>query len=222
MNLKIQKAFTLLEVVIAIAIMANILSVAYRGVTSIASAKVLLDDQREVMQIANSLISRFTRELQMAGKLGKLISPEYDNHEFFGENRRSGDNDTDLIAFMAKSAGQYVPDGQTHSGTVQISLMAQKDSELTAENTDTLVLVRDEVQNIKPVEKAFENRITFPLTKNLLSLDFAYFDNKAKQWRNEWKNIPGLPALVRIKIGLKTDKGEVLTFQTVVPIKEGF
>ncbi len=61
-----QSGLTLLEVILAISILAIMMSLNYRILVGIVEAKTAIDDKREGMFIANSVLTRISRELQLA------------------------------------------------------------------------------------------------------------------------------------------------------------
>ena len=229
MNNLNKKAFTLIEIIIAISIMSLIFYVAYRAVTQIGFAKAEIEDQRDTLQIANTILTRFARELQLVSDYQQLEDPSLEGYYFFGSDERiSGDRDGDQITFLAEDGGQYVPDGQTHSGLVMISYRVVRNPERTKSGAEeTFVLIRDEVPNTKPYEKALEKRMTFPITDKLVSLNFEFFDHSARSWQNDWKEkfqdkaINKVPGMIRIKIRIMTNSGKIMTFATAIAIKAG-
>lgn len=214
---KNKAAFTMIEVVIAITILALIFSVAYKGLSQIAESKAILDDEREIIQVANTLMSRISRELQMSVATTNLIDSDNQNYRFRGMNETIGrGNAGDKVIFMANEAGQYIPEGQTHSGIVQLSYFAAKDPQ-----KETFLLVRDEIPDLSDTEKALEQRMTFPITNKLLGLDFAYYDSRSESWQDEWNEQSSIPAMVRVKVTLLSSMGKEMVFSTGIPIKSG-
>lgn len=67
--------FTLIEIVIAVSILAAIVGVAYGSLTSIMRSKKLLDEERDLRAVANSVLTRMTRELQLAYSGVPLMPP---------------------------------------------------------------------------------------------------------------------------------------------------
>ena len=215
MNNLNKKAFTLIEIIIAISIMSLIFYVAYRAVTQIGFAKAEIEDQRDTLQIANTILTRFARELQLVSDYQQLEDPSLEGYYFFGSDE-------------AEDGGQYVPDGLTHSGLVMISYRVVRNPERTKSGAEeTFVLIRDEVPNTKPYEKALEKRMTFPITDKLVSLNFEFFDHSARSWQNDWKEkfqdkaINKVPGMIRIKIRIMTNSGKIMTFATAIAIKAG-
>jgi hypothetical protein len=212
--------------VIAIGILAVIMSVAFGTLTQIGRTKRALDDERDITLVANAILGRMTRELQLAAEQVPLLPSRGDLSKKYaqkvsliGESKRlSNGQPGDQITFMANDAGQYVPDGLTHAGTVQIAYRAVDDPDAPAGRNATLYLIRDEVPNILPAEKAYEKIMTFPITRSLASLQFQYFDGK--EWHSDWDETQkSLPVLVKFSVRLRSMAGKISTYSTMVPLR---
>ena len=102
---------------------------------------------------------------------------------------------------------------------VQITYRLGKDDQ-----NDTLyTFVRDEVPYLFPASEAYKKRITFPITKNVVSFGFAFYDREADNWVDEWGTKPGsvslLPALIKFSLVLRSANGIDLPFETIVPVR---
>lgn len=238
-----EKGFTLVEVVIAISIMSLIFMISYRAINQIGISKNEIDNEREAMQIANTILTRFTREFQMAIMDDRSQFPESEirDYKFIGDDETiSGGEDGDSVTFMAKEAGQFIPGGQSHSGVVMITYKVEKNPDyrvgrddkelfqLIREETPVFVVGNNTTSNRYIVEskRLKEQRMVFPITDKLVSLDFKYFDHGAREWQSDWKEKhrqgqTSIPGMIRMKIKIKTDLGKVMTFATAVPIEAG-
>lgn len=233
-----QHGFTLIEVALAISILAVMVVLNYKILTSIIEAKQLLDDQRDGMFIANSLLTRLSRELQLASA-GRPLLPSCDaagsasnsgsgnqatsgpRYVLIGEEKSSSNVRGDTITFLARDAGQYIPDGGTHSGVVQITYRVEPDPDQKGVKDATQLLVRDEVPYRQPVARACQDALHFPITKNLVGLEFNYFDKKANQWSSSWNNEKAakLPQIVQFKVTLRSPGGHEETYTSAVALK---
>jgi prepilin-type N-terminal cleavage/methylation domain-containing protein len=233
------QGFTLLEVTIAIAILAVMLTLNYKILKGVIGAKQLIDDRRDGMYIANSVLTRMVRELQLAVK--RPILPSCDSAMAQNPATNPGDtpNPTDpqqpgskpvligeaglngaSITFLAKEAGQYIPDGGTHAGVVQITYRVAKDPEQKGSGDDGLVLVREELPNTKPLARACKSVLRFPITNNLVDLRFRFYDGKTKEWSEAWtgQQSTKLPEIIQFTISLKSPAGAVQSYTTSVHI----
>lgn len=236
-----QHGFTLVEVILAIAILAVMMTLNYRILKGITQAKRLIDDRREGMFIANSVLTRMSKELQLAVKRPLLPPPGTspgvgsssstpppppsgsDDPNVPAPGRQpylSGKNDIEgtSIVFMAKDAAQFIPGGGTSAGVVQITYRTAKDPENN--DRDTLSLVREEIPNVKPVAKGYKNALRFPITNNLVSLSFRFYDNQDKQWIPSWdsSHATRLPEIIEYTITLKSALGAMQTYTSAVKV----
>lgn len=230
-NYRPQAGFTLIELIIAFSLLAIILSVGYGALSQIMRGASALDDQRDVTLIANSLLTRLSRELQLAyfdertfllpprDKLDQKTPP---NPPLLGEsqtlaNGAPGDN----ITFLAMEGGQYLPDGGTHTGIVQITYRVEADPEQPRNSDSTYYLIRDETPLKPDPKQAYKNSMVFPLTNKLVSLEFQYYDPEKEQWSAQWgdESKRRLPALVRFSVALQSPHGRVQHYTTAVPLR---
>ena len=234
--------FTLLEVTIAIAILAVMLTLNYRILKGVINAKQLIDDRRDGIYIANSVLTRMVRELQLTVKRPLLPACESAS----AQNPNAADPadtptptdpsqppigarpvllaesglDGASITFLAKEAGQYVPDGGTHAGIVQITYRVAKDPNQTGSPNGGLVLIREEIPNTKPLAKACKNVLRFPITNNLVGLRFQFYDGRKKTWNEAWNGQQAsmLPEIIQFTISLRSPAGTVQSYTTSVHI----
>lgn len=224
-----QLGLTLVELIIALAIFTIIAGTAYSGLMQILRAQRTLLDQRDIQTMASAVVGRLSRELQLATTSTRLLPPDGTGKKVYpptvnllGTHGKAGaDNSGDTITFVADDAGQYVPDGKTHTGIVQITYRMEKiPNEDNPTEEDVNYLIRDEIPIISPVEKALKARMTFPVTDRLVSLKFRYFDIDQKKWVDEWtEKQPGLPGIVSFTIQIRSPLGKVHTFSSDLALK---
>lgn len=233
-----ERAFTLVEVVIAISILAVIMSTAYSAIQQILSTKRVLDDKRDVSVVANAILRRLTREFQLATADLPLIFPNNSEEESIdgslylvgkGSGTASG-GFQDSVTFIAQEGGQYMPDGGTHNGAVQITYRGAEDPERRSGNGD-LLLIREEVPYItgsggntaewrKAKDKAFGNIMIFPVAENLVSFRMRYYNIEREQWQSDWglQERGSMPGLIKFSLSLRSPLGRVETYTTSVPV----
>ncbi len=222
--------FTFFELILALAIAMVMLAIAYQSLVSMMQGKVVLDDQRETRAIANSVIDRISRELQLAYAGASLLPPcDGTSGQTIGKNTVLIGESSELVSgepgdsiqFMALEGGQYVPDGQGHGGLVQISYRVAIDPEREKTGGTGYLLVRQELPNIRPVERACEQRMVFPITTAITSLMFEYYDLNADAWVRNWgkDGKSKLPAMVKFTISIRSPRGKVETYTTAVALR---
>lgn len=228
-TLRASRGFTLIEIVIALGIFGLVMSVAYGALQGIINSKHVLDDSRDMRTMADAILGRLTREIQLAvadvpviPDKDKLDQPNSAKLNLIGtHDTLSGDYQSDSLTFLALEGGQYLPDGGAHSGIVQISYRLAKNPEAGNQDQDGYLLIRDELPFMRPYKRAYDKIMTFPVASNVLSLSFAYLDAQSGELIKVWgsENKLGLPRLVRISITLRSPQGQVESFTTSVPLR---
>lgn len=231
------KGFTLIEVVIAISILAVIMGTAYSAINQIISSKKILDDKRDLSLTATAIIRRLGKELQLITADKPLLFASTASTTaslvFLGSAKGGAASDyDDSLTFIAMEGGQYLPDGGTHTGLVQITYRLAKDPEATRGNVYSLV--REEIPYATlpnntdskawadAVKKAFSKKMIFPVAENVTAFTLKYYDLVQNQWLNEWGvNQKDVPALIYYSISLVSPLGNTETYATAVPVSAG-
>jgi prepilin-type N-terminal cleavage/methylation domain-containing protein len=226
-----QNGFTLIELVISITLLVIIMSICYSSLSGIIRAKSTLDDGRDASALANAVLTRMTRELQLATSGLPLLAPANAPKKGYssticmiGDEKKVGGNSNDQITFLAQEGGQYLPDGGTHAGIVQITYRVEQDPDARAgsRRDQSYYLVREEVPYyVRPLEKAYKKAMIFPITKSLVELQFRYFSDDSQSWVKSWGKDPNirLPKMVEFTIGIKSPQGVVRRYTTTVPLR---
>jgi len=222
-----QSGFTLIEIVISFSILVLVVGVAYSALNGIIQAKLAIDDGREAQAIAGAVLNRMTRELQLA-EANTTLLPESLNKDdryqtsvsLLGLHDGRGSERLDSLSFMARGASQYVLGAQNFSGVVKLGYRAAEDPQ-SDKAEGVLTLVRSETPDIRPLKKAFDRQVVFPVTNRLVSLRFRYFDAENDLWLDEWGNDQqhvGLPAVIELTLKLKSPAGVINSYTTAVPL----
>ena len=220
-----QSGFTLVEVTIAIGILAVMGVINYNMIMNLVESKAAIDDQRQSVFVANSVLSRMTRELQLAGKDPRLPPPcdnptaQRQNATLLGQNSSQGSEGAS-ISFSAKDAGQHVHNGNSHSGAVQITYRVAPDPDKKGDKEASMMLVREEIPNRAPFDQACKEAIRFPITSQLVNLEFKFFEKRSGEWSTEWtgQKAANLPDIVQFTLWLKSDKGRVSSYTSAVKL----
>lgn len=218
-----QRGFTLVELVIAVSILSIVLTVAYSTLSYVIRTKKLIDDRQEIAAIANAVLLRMSRELQLAADIDLLPPPS--GHPpgrtvppLRGTKKNLEANRGDTIEFMAQEGGQYIPEGLANTGTVMIRYRVEKDPDSPKGSPSSYLLIRDEVPDIRPPSKAWEKLMTFPIAKNVVRLEFTYYNESEQKWADEWDPTTKiLPSLIRMVLTIRSPAGVEHEFMTVLP-----
>jgi len=192
--------FTLLEVLIAIAILAVILyiihEVFFRTVTS--SEEVVAGNV--VYQRARTALLRMTNELEQAYTVSRRRA---NFTTFTGIDREEKGWPRDILHFTATSHERLAPNVR-ESDLCELSYFMFEDPK-----TKMTVLLHREDAN--PDEEMLSGGIVYELAEDVMALDFAYYDGE--EWREEWDSEKdGLPYAVRIALTLADGQGKPHTF----------
>jgi type II secretion system protein J len=222
--------FTLIEIVISISILSIILTITYSAMTQILRSKNLLEDRRELNAMAYAVLNRLTREYQLAysgiGLLPKREDPKGiqfpSDYNMVGEQKQlSNGKRGDTITFLALEGGQYLPDGGTHSGLVQVTYRVEEDPEQEDQMPKRYLLIREETPLIRPFEKAFTKTMIFPVVDNLASLKYRYFEPEKEEFLDEWnpEENKKLPSQLELSLELISPAGDMSSYITTVPLR---
>lgn len=212
--------FTLIEVVIAIAVVAIITSFVYAALTGVLRSAKIAGAKNEVATLGNSVVSMIADDLAVANAdMGK--TPSGDGaafHRLCGMDDREGDGDTDTLAFT--TAGGEI--------TYRVEYDYQEDE---------YVLWRRTHNRVEPLKDQFRRGWTTELLRGrinsdetypykLLGVDFSYCltADQMQQGRcvEEYPCQDGvaadLPKAVRIALTVAGPSFEALRFITVAPV----
>jgi prepilin-type N-terminal cleavage/methylation domain-containing protein len=222
--------FTLIEVILAIAILAVMVTLNYQLLRGIIKAKELIEDRRDAMYIANSLIARLSRELQLA-----INSPQ---HRLFdcpdgpaagpppanpGAPRfllAKSDDGAATIQFMAKGAGQQTADSTGQTGVVMLRYSVVEDPDRRSERGAPRILHRSETPSsgqspsgANQILKDCKKEINFPISTSLDAFSLRFYDRQTKQWSAEWdqQRAARLPNIIEFTVTLRSPMGNQIT-----------
>jgi len=227
--------FTLIEVIIAIAILASMVTLKYQLLKGIIKAKELIEDRRDAMYIANSLLTRLSRELQLAVASSATplfvcpdgpVLPQQAVNTTPGANGPSrfligkSDENGATIQFMAKGAGQQTADSSGQTGVVMLKYSIQQDPESSSERNAPLILLRSETPASGQLLKDCKKEVHFPITNHLVSFNLRFYDGKNKTWTNEWneQRAAQLPHIIEFTVSLQSPKGNLVTHTSAVRV----
>ena len=212
--------FTIIELVLAIAILSVMLTLSYGSINSILRTKQILDDEQEVERAEQVLVRRLVQEFQLS--FGRALLPPQNslstryasNQNFIGVTDTIGDGQpADSVTFVARGAGQYFLEGRSsNSKTIQISYKIIRDPKNRGpDGEDLYALIREEVPYKRPYEQAYEEAIRFPLLESVDGLRLQYYDVENTEWVDTWGEDPSrrdTPKMISFTIFLKTPNGK--------------
>lgn len=221
--------FTLVEIIFVIVIVALMMTTSYSTLSGIIKTKHALDDRRDVKAVVNSILGRLTRELQLSQANATLIHKPNDQ-PYLGRIWMKGETSQlsngqpgDSITFVALEGGQYVPDGETHTGLVQITYRIAEMDEPAPNGEKLFQLIREEIPYRKGTKDVWDKAMIFPVAENVVSLKFRYLQTKTGDWR--WSEKWGddqvrfeLPDLIEFSVVLRSPRGTMSRFTSSIAL----
>jgi general secretion pathway protein J len=203
------RGFTLVEVLIAVAITAVIGAMALGAFGRSAAARQAVEEQDERIGGARAALTRMAREITAA-----FLSDHFDRSRFRDrptvfKGRDGGDRDTVLFATMAHVRG--IRDArESDQSVVEYSVDADPDF------PGAYALFRREKVRID--DEPDRGGVRTLLLHHVTGLDVDYWDWQKQEWARDWSTAPGdrplLPPRVRMKLTVRMPDGNTRSLET--------
>ncbi len=203
------RGFTLIEMMLAIGVLAMILAMLASSFSAIAHSKVHAEGRLMVDREGRALLWQLTKELRNAVQTPYTTS----NVAMFGAGHMNGGTAVDTLTLSTFSAGhRRALTGMTAETIVTYNLTSNPDQR------GWYVLQRSQQSGL--LTNAVTPQTTV-LADNVLSLHFRYFDGQ--RWGESWDSpsLPRgrqLPVAVAIQIQMAAPGGRVMDFATQVTL----
>ncbi|MFQ5598338.1 MAG: prepilin-type N-terminal cleavage/methylation domain-containing protein [Nitrospiria bacterium] len=213
-----QSGFTLLEIMISLAILAVIFTLIYGTFEAVYQGAEKLEEDADVYRLARFGIYHMTNNLAMLHAKpspthvptapGVPAVPKKALALFIGEDKEQLIQDTvypsDSLEFMAVSHGSTVP--------------GAPESDLTT----VRYAVQDEIL-IQEMQLSNGKVLTYEIGGPIQGLNLRYYDPKRKRWEDDWdadvRN--SLPNVVEIEFVLAQEGRDPLRFKTLADLPMG-
>jgi len=208
-----RRGFTLLEMLIAMTILAIVLTIAYRVFSSSYAALHRVDPDRDPFQTARVILDRMAEEIQSA-----YYRPGLSYTGFLGENDTKDEAPWDSLTFSSLANFYWIKsvEGINESDFLKIAYVLVEDQE-------ERLLMRAQDPSFSTFEESAEDlgtadRGVHQLADHVWGVDFRYLDGE--EWLEEWnaQDRQRLPDAVEVKLILETAEGKRLSFYTVIPV----
>jgi type II secretory pathway pseudopilin PulG len=200
--------FTLLEVILAFAILGFITTILWGTFTQTATIKTRTEATQERAHAARVALMRLTRELEMA-----FLS---DSENPFSQERRTmfistSHRDIDELRFSWFGRQRLRGDIPEADSSV-VMYYAEPDPD----DRSVLNLMRRETRRLEAADPRSVLGEAYVLCPGISRLKFSFKDNK-KEWRETWSTVgadavPYLPTHVRIQLTIYDERGQEKTF----------
>lgn len=203
------RGFTLIEMMLAIGVLALILAMLAGSFSTIAHSKVHAEGRLMVDREGRALLWQLTKELRNAVQTPYTAS----NTALFGSGHMNGGVAVDTITLSTFNGGhRRALTGMTPETIVTYNLTSNPDQ------PGWYVLNRSQQSGLLTSNPAPQVTV---LANNVLSLHFRYFDGQ--KWGESWESpsLPRgrqLPVAVAVQIQMAAPGGRVMDFATQVTV----
>ena len=207
--------FTLLEVMISMAILVGMSTIVWGSFTITANIKERVEEVEDRYHQIRLAMSRMAREISMAYiSKNDQMGTTNPRTMFVGKRETSVD---DLMFSNLSHLRMRENAKECDQGVIRYYEASDPDMK------DQTNLMRREHQRLGAL-KPGEEAPAFIMIEGIEALHFDYFDEQANEWKESWSTLSAdgqpdrLPTKVRIKLTLKDEFGEELTFITATRI----
>jgi general secretion pathway protein J len=206
-----QKGFTLIEIMVSVAILAMAVVMVFSSMKTTFRTKSAIESNSARYRTVRLALERMAREISMA-YLSQSEDTSLPERRTFFMGKRHGDFDELRFSYFGHQ--RLYQDGR-ESDTAQILYTNAIDRETHKTN-----LIRRETRrlsNLKPEDAPGESDI---VCDDIVRLRLEYWDLRDKQWREEWVTTAAdgqpdrLPSRVRITLTVHDERGKEVPFQT--------
>lgn len=210
----IQSGFTLLEVLISMALFSIIALTTIKQITLIRNTKDAAFKDIDAYSNARAALNAIETDLRQAFHVLRTDLGE-DAQQALSQNGAAAhtvfDGRRSEIIFTSLSHRNYFV-GKRESEQTEITFFLQ-----TSRQSKYSTLVKRESELID--DNLYEGGSTYTLLENVVSLEFQYFDPKTEKWQDTWNSDGGafrdkFPSSVKAKIEVASEKGKPLKVET--------
>ena len=204
-----QGGFTLIEVMLALAILTFLMAIMWGSFSQTATNKRAIEAAQDRMHTVRVALMRMSREIEMA-YLSQLENTALTERRTFLVGSTHGD--VDELAFSA-FAHQRLRAGLAEGDTAVISYYGERDPD----DPRVLNLMRRETRRLQAEDPKTIAGEAYVLCPNVSRVRFAYYDQKKKEWETDWSTLNAsgnqyLPSHVRITLSVIDERGQEVPY----------
>jgi general secretion pathway protein J len=211
MRRRAQSGFTLIEVMLALAILAFITTIMWGTFSQTASNKRAIEGAQDRLHTVRVALTRMAREIEMAYLSGSENLALADRRTFFVATSRS---DVDELSFSS-FAHQRLRAGLAEGDTTIVTYYGERDPD----DRRILNLMRRETRRLQAEDPKLIAGESFVLCPDVAKVKFSFYDFKRKAWEGEWSTLNAtgtqyMPTHVRITLTVIDERGQEVSYST--------
>jgi general secretion pathway protein J len=210
------RAFTLIEVMVAVAILATVTTLTWGSFKQTFTTKAQVEAQAGRYRTVRLALDRLARELSMA-----FLSQDEDTLQAERRTRFVGKRHSDVDEIMFSYFGhQRLYQDANEADTALVGYYGARDRDDSRKTN----LMRRETRRLSYYKIDDQPGEADIVCDDLVRLKLDYWDARDKQWREEWVTTSAdgqpdrLPSKARITLTVRDERGKEVPFQTEVRI----
>jgi general secretion pathway protein J len=201
--------FTLIEIMLAMAILAFITTIMWGSFSQTAKNKKALEAAQERVHTARVALMRISRELEMAYLATEVNQGAYTRTFLTAASQAS----IDELSFST-FAHQRLRGGLAESDTSVVTYYGERDPD----DPKVTNLMRRETRRLQSEDPKTLAAESYILCPDVASVKFTFYDFKKKEWEKEWNTrtvgAEYLPSHVRITLTVVDELGREIPYST--------
>ena len=208
--------FTLIEVMLALAILGFITTLMWGSFSQTASNKKAIESAQERTHTVRVALMRMAREIEMAYLSASENTALANRRTFLVGSSHTGVDELQFSAF----AHQRLRGGLAEGDTALISYVGERDPD----DRRVLNLMRRETRRLQAENPNDIPSESYILCPDVTRVKFSFYDHKLKEWVNDWSTLnasgqPYLPTHVRITLTVLDERHQEVSYTTDARIR---
>jgi general secretion pathway protein J len=208
--------FTLIEVMLALAILGFVTTIMWGAFNQTVTNKRAIETAQERTHTVRVALMRMAREIEMGYLSASENTALADRRTFLVG---SSHGDVDELSFSS-FAHQRLRAGLAEGDTSVISYFGERDPD----SRRVLNLMRRETRRLQAENPSNITGEAYVLCPDVSRVKFSYYDNKLKEWANDWTTLDAsgnqyLPTHVRITLTVVDERGQDVSYTTDARIR---
>jgi type II secretion system protein J len=205
-----EKGFTLLEVLIAVAIMSVLVTVIYTSFSTSSRNVEQAEASRDATDLARTLLAKLSADIANAYVNAGMNSP-VTTTIFYGKKEEGGAGDEKIrhdALYLTTLTNWRKPDSR-ETDLWEVGYFFKEKTDGTG-----FVMMRKEKRELSKDTPALEGGVEYEMTDRVEGLQFRYYDIAAKKWLDTWDsrtagsfNLQQMPVPKAVEITLLLDDG---------------